>query len=126
MFKLEDGDKDIKCEWNEDDVDITNCRPLQRLSVALKYYSMLDIMGNAEHSNIFSHFINEVYVQTLDDYNHLISEHSEHLNEIKVALINKHNFKRCHLSKCCFTSRHHQSQRIERNDDGKDIALVVC
>ena len=57
---------------------------------------------------LWNKFVNEVYDNLIDDYIHLNNHHSHELERINDEITNKHSiFNACKISKCIFTSRHH-------------------
>eukprot|EP01084_Bolivina_argentea_P279992 478746_1 len=98
-----------KCEKTENTFDIIKkCTPLQRLVSGLKYYSLLNISTNTIHQDIFANFIDEIYCELIDDYNHLDDIHNDQLEQIHQMLIQSKTFTKCQINKCAFTARHHQ------------------
>ena len=99
--------------------DHTNCTSIRRLLAALKYFSVLNITNNRNRCDIFNDFINDVYGrQLLDDYTHLLNEHSQELQKIHASIINTKQFSKCEIKTCHFTSRHQGSghQEIDANN----------
>ena len=106
---------------NDECTNCIKCTPINRLLSALKYYSMLDIVNNTKHQDIFNDFINNIYGQQLiNDYIHLINEHAQDLEEIHSSIINNKMFSKCNIKTCHFTSRHESEKD---NDGNKKNAL---
>ena len=62
----------------------------------MKYYSILNIVNNKKHQDIFNDFINDIYGhQLLDDYTHLLNEHGQELQEIHESIINNKILSKC-------------------------------
>eukprot|EP01084_Bolivina_argentea_P065726 119813_1 len=104
-----------ECNNKKDDL-VASCSALHRISCCLKYYSILDIIHNINHHDMFNHFINDIYDRLLDDYIHLINHHSHQLSEINQTLVHKYQFVQCDISTCVFTLQHHAIQIDENND----------
>ena len=103
---------DIQCDKNSNNIKnpIENCQALNRLISALEYYSNLEIISNQIHQDIFMQFIDNIYSQLLNDYNHLIRVHETDLEDINKWIIDPEfstfRIKECDLRTCNFTSRH--------------------
>eukprot|EP01084_Bolivina_argentea_P295965 509665_1 len=112
-------DEDDECEQDSNDNTIQNCSSLNRLCSGLKYYSLLDIINNIDHMNIFNNFIHDVYKTTLlDDFTHLVQKHGNHIQKINDELINTNKFKQCNINKCSFSTRHY---RMETNTNNNNV-----
>eukprot|EP01084_Bolivina_argentea_P260799 440550_1 len=101
VFKKEDCANESICKNNT----YQDCIAMNRLFASLIYYSMLDIINNRKHKNIFNHFMNEVYHQFVNDAIHLNTQHSHELEQINEELTE------CNMSSCQYTSRHHDQQQ---------------
>eukprot|EP01084_Bolivina_argentea_P054605 100134_1 len=95
-----------KCDGDNSLESMNQCVSLNRLLCALKYYTLLDIIKNIQHRDIFSHFITDIYDSFLNDYIHLINHHTNHLYELNKSLT-ENKFTLCNIKKCQFTARHH-------------------
>lgn len=84
------------------------CNPLQRLISAIKFYSSLDLNDNTDKTR-FMDFFNNIYVNLLNDFQHLTSKHHHQIYEINQLLLQSKQYTPCDISKCEYTSRHHQS-----------------
>eukprot|EP01084_Bolivina_argentea_P238718 401080_1 len=113
IFKQE-NDNDYECNRN----DYMQCKPMKRLFAALKHYSMLNITGNQMDKEVWNRFVNEIYGNFIDDYIHFNNEHSHELETIHNEIINgKTILNPCKISKCAFTSRHHeQTSKTNENE----------
>ena len=87
------------------------CDHLNRILHALKYYRLLDLENNPSNHHIFANFCNVVYPQLLNDYQHIISTHSDQLEAIHEQLIKDDNFGECDLLKCALFRRHQENSR---------------
>ncbi len=116
IFKQEniDNNDNDKCE------SIDNCISIQKLSVALKYYELMDIINNISHRDAFTNFIIEIYHKFLDDFTHLVNHHSNHLNDIYIHLINTNKFNECKMANCVYTARHYHHRRDVDKDGNVD------
>ena len=116
-FKEEQDDNDeCKADVNSNIAD--ECLGVKRLCTALKYFSLMDIINNKQHRDIFSHFVNTVYTNILDDNTHLVQAHGNHIQNINESLLNSAIFSECDIRKCAFTARHH---RVNKNGDDVDV-----
>ena len=92
----------------ESDIILGKCQSMKRMINALSYYQSIkeNITDQATQNIAFAVYFNEEYMEFLDDYNHIISTHSEHLETIYAHL------DPCNLSKCKLVPRY-----INRDDD---------
>merc|ERR550539_2343954 len=81
---------------------INNCSSLNRLSVALRYYSHLKVKKDEDDREIFASFVNEVYEEMVDDSNHLMLCHRDQMQQIADLF----GLKCENMKSCQFTSRH--------------------
>ena len=85
---------------------------MNRLIHALKYYKLLKIANDTSTHKIFTEFCCNVYVKVLDDYNHILMTHSNHLQEIYKQVINSEHFgPSCSMDKCIIFKRHYNKDR---------------
>eukprot|EP01084_Bolivina_argentea_P149012 260404_1 len=98
------------CDKDSDNV-VQNCSSLARISHCLQYYSMLDITTNAKDQNTFEYFLQNIYNGMLNDYVHLIREHSHQLGHIRDCLVDSNKMQVCDVSKCIYTTRHHRKDK---------------
>eukprot|EP01084_Bolivina_argentea_P211245 359357_1 len=111
-FRIDDLD-DLHCN----NKDYTQCQAMKRLLAALKYYSMLEIIDNKNDRELWNNFINQIYLNLIDDYIHFNNHHSHELENINTQITNKESiFNPCDVSKCAFTSRHH-NQTSQTNEN---------
>jgi len=99
-----DDTRNGECE----DQDFRACLSMQRLLVALKYYSTLNILDSEDDLRRFQHFVFKVYTNNnfVDDYVHLSMKHEHQLEEIQTHFVQQHMQNECDLSKCVYTARH--------------------
>merc|ERR1712154_429956 len=72
---------------NNECTNLVKCTSISRLIASLKYHSMLDIVNNTKHQEIFAHFINNIYSQQLlSDYTHLVTKHGQDLEDIHSSI----------------------------------------
>ena len=99
--------------------DFRNCVSIKRLLASLNYYTVLDIVKNEQHRNIFSNFFDTIYnVELLNDYNHLINNHGQQLEQMNASLV------KCDIKTCNFTTRHQDREdkhRFDRNNHNKNV-----
>eukprot|EP01084_Bolivina_argentea_P304012 524977_1 len=67
----------------ETKIDIKSCDYLCRILHALQFYKPLNNLNNPSND-----FCLDNYTQIVDDYSHIISSHSEQIEEINNQLIN--------------------------------------
>eukprot|EP01083_Nonionella_stella_P015279 42756_1 len=103
------GDVDL-CIFAKRDESIPTCDPnsadpmegcvaLNRLVVALMYYSRLDIFNNKKDQDMFAAFVSDVYSHCLDDYTHLLSKHKD-VKAISNAVNAKKVLPSCDVTTC--------------------------
>eukprot|EP01083_Nonionella_stella_P055838 147208_1 len=100
---------------------IDKCECLQRIRVAMKHFDLLsdgDGKGD-ENKEIFVSFCNETYKNKhlLDDYCHVIKEHSNDLNQIKDELIDKYQFDACDVNQCHKVKRYYGRRKQQRQEE---------
>ncbi len=89
VYKMED--KDDECKEDIDNV-FEKCLCVKRICMALKYYSLLNIIKNKKHQNVFNKFINDIYPNILEDKTHLMQKHSHQIENIYESLIQNNIF----------------------------------
>ena len=58
--------------------DYSGCKALQRLFVALKYYTKLKAQNDGDNEQIFCDFMDQAYkTHVYDDYHHFIQHHPQ-------------------------------------------------
>ena len=103
-----------KCDNPEMDKDSNNhCNPLKRLSAILNIYHKLDIVKNQLHQNMFMQLMTTMYTSFLDDFNHLLIKHKDHLQNIHESMTAADQHGICDIERCKFTMRRF-------GDDGAD------
>ena len=107
-------DTNHDCDTNNDNSHHT-CIALLRLMKALEYYSMIDIANNSKHQDLFLDFMQKIYHQFVNDYIHLINDHSQQIETIYQSLQDKQQI--CDITKCEYTSRHHQNSVTKLSDE---------
>ena len=93
---------------------ISQCDHLQRILHGVKYYRLLNLDDNPSNIAIFDSFCNEVYNQILNDYQHVISVHSDHLEQINDELLRNDELGTCEAAKCASFRRYYDSSRRRR------------
>ena len=104
---------DITIFKNEEASNCTNgdfkqCEAINRLSVALKYYSKLNVKNDANDREILRSFM-DIYTQMVDDNNHLLSVHGDQLHQIHGYFSQNGG---CAMKECVATQRHFASESI--------------
>ena len=94
-----DSDDDNNVYDNNYTINVNDCDYLQRMLHGLKYYDLLNLDAISD-ADIFINFCINVYPQILNDYQHIISTHSDHLEEIHEQLIRGKAFGRCDHQTC--------------------------
>ena len=86
---------------------INNCQYLSRVLGAIKYTQSLhqNMENEATKAVAMEMYINEEYRTCLDDYNHIITTHSDHLEDIYQQL------HKCKLSNCFMAKRCNNNDR---------------
>ena len=111
-------------------MDFAKCSTLNRLFSCLRKYTLLQIKQSYQHNQIFEHFINNNYniKQLLDDYNELISCHSDYLQEINLYLVEQKSFQKCDdIKHCQYSNRHHRvndNQYVDNEEEKKSSAII--
>eukprot|EP01084_Bolivina_argentea_P132659 234112_1 len=116
---------DEKCTLNEDNINedqvVVKCSHLLRIAVSLQYYQLLSSFTDNKESisrDIFIEFMTNTYTTFLNDYIHLISNHSSHILAIGNDLKKYHKFRQCEINKCKFTQRRYRNR--DRGNDEND------
>jgi len=119
IFKTEYDDFCHSKKSENTDNPMEDCICLKRLFIALKYYSLLNIIDNEIHREVFINFVKEVYNNNLiNDYIHLITDHQH-----QIELIYKTFPQKCDIKQCQFTSRHHKTSSSDNNSKLSDPLL---
>ena len=91
--------------FNEDNgkINITKCDHLQRMLLALNYYQKLRMHNDnssTKTNEIFISFCDKSYGELLNDYEHIITKHEEHLEEINAQILKDNKHGHCDLFEC--------------------------
>eukprot|EP01084_Bolivina_argentea_P044915 82660_1 len=100
--------------------DHKQCKSMTRLLVALKYYSMLNIIENEDDVEFFTEFMHDIYYELINDYIHFNNHHTHELENINNDLINNKRyllFSKCEISSCEYTARHHNTKTTKNKLD---------
>ena len=100
---------------------IQNCKSLSNLLDALKYYKSTqeNFKDEATVNMAMEIYFNEEYKNFLEDYNHIICTHSEHLEEIHKQL------GKCEISQCKMAHRYSNDIRRKGVDEIKSDNQVI-
>eukprot|EP01084_Bolivina_argentea_P020279 37728_1 len=102
---------------------ISSCQCLQRICVGMKYFNWSGNHNNKTET--FVQFCIETYKDFLNDYIHIIKNHSNDFKCINDELINKYGFNACDISKCDKFGRHFardmKTETQENATDAHDI-----
>ena len=91
--------------------DIDECMHLQRMLTALSYYQDLDL-DISEDKDEFMNFCENIYVECLNDYQHILSQHSQQLETIHEKITNDKKIGlNCEYNKCKSFHRYYDSER---------------
>ena len=90
---------------------IQDCSHLYKMLHALKYYTLLNLDNNPSNHYIFMNFCENVYKNILHDYQHIITVHSNQLEQIHAQIIVNRNFDDCDHSKCVLFKRYYDNSR---------------
>ena len=71
---------------------VEGCDALKRLICALHYYNEFDLINNENDRDTFNHFIFNIYTNLINDYIHLVDDHSNHIQQITEWLEKDGNF----------------------------------
>ena len=91
---------------DESNRTIDNCACIDRVIIALKYYSTLNIKLSKQGQDTFVNFIETIYTNYLNDIIHLTTIHGPDLQDINQLFVNKYKFKICDINQCTLTNRH--------------------
>eukprot|EP01083_Nonionella_stella_P204882 746588_1 len=106
------------CDSNSAD-PMGGCVALNRLVVALMYYSRLDIFNNKKDQDMFAAFVSDVYSHCLDDYTHLLSKHKD-VKAISNAVNAKKVLPSCDVTTCPSILGHpHQDTNSQLSMDNR-------
>lgn len=101
---------------------VKKCRQLQRIIECLKFYQSLDIMHSDDDKNKMMHFFKNKYKSTLNDYIHIVTEHSDDLECIFNLIISDYNLNCCNFIGCSMLRRHH---RDRTKDEAKNKLMII-
>eukprot|EP01084_Bolivina_argentea_P318559 552471_1 len=106
----------------ETKIDIKSCDYLCRILHALQLYKSLNNLNNPSNDNIniWTDFCLDKYTQIVDDYSHIISSHSEQIEEINNQLINDQTIGNCIASNCTLLTRYYGRRRSDDIHEAKN------
>ena len=102
------------CTIDQYQFDINHCILLRRMTTALQYYQDLKAKDILSNNDEFIYFCKNVYVECLNDYQHIISTHSQHIDAIYEQIIDLFGY--CDHSKCQSLTRHYDARRNTTKD----------
>eukprot|EP01084_Bolivina_argentea_P168998 292986_1 len=102
---------------------INNCSHLKRLVHGLEYYTKLGATNDEFNEDAFDTFYNKQYQNALNDYIHLVTVHSEHLESINVDLIQNYSLASCDVTNCSLSARHYRFRNKNRKKQRKQINI---
>eukprot|EP01084_Bolivina_argentea_P144197 253066_1 len=96
---------------------LTDCSYLLRLSNALKYYNSLKLPQNTNKRNKFIDFCVNHYSMFVEDYIHLICNHSHSFHQISIAFQCDYNLNQCCYDayQCPWTQQHYLNHNNKHN-----------
>ena len=101
---------------------IDGCDGIKRLIAAITYYQKLNVVDNQNDQEIFRNFIMNVYGNNfLNDYNHLVHDHRNDLEEIYKELQDTKAIKCDEGIKNCQKSIRHNQENIMK----KVIIMII-
>eukprot|EP01084_Bolivina_argentea_P304164 525239_1 len=97
------------------DGTICNCLSLTRLCIGLKYYEISKQNPDVNTTDMFDSFNNSIYTSLLNDYIHVMKQHSssEQIIDIQNELETKYHIKKCNVQRCINLQRHYRSREKE-------------
>ena len=96
-----------KCFGELYEPEPSDCDCLYRILIALKYYSTLKLDDSTLNDDILISFCDTVYPQFLNDYQHVICNHSHQLRDINDKIIEDTydiELGDCNYSQCALLS----------------------
>ena len=105
-----DGNKCFGNDENQTNINIEDCNAFNRLVCALKYHSSLN-------NEQFNELCIKHYQNTLDDYIHFMTQHSNQIEQINKILPQNNNVNKCTSSKCNIFNRHYRRRDLMSNDE---------
>eukprot|EP01083_Nonionella_stella_P205330 747807_1 len=94
---------------------ISNCLFLKRLVICLSYFDTLDITNNKTDQNKLELFCVDTHKSLLNDYIHLMTQHSGDLHEISQSYTKQYGVSGCTTSRHCEVAiRSRRHRRLQR------------
>eukprot|EP01083_Nonionella_stella_P015938 44583_1 len=104
-----------QCSANKPLID--NCFFVKRLVVGLSFYDTLDISNHHKDEDKLIAFCKSTHKSILNDYIHLMTEHSNDLIEIHESCAKRFNASNCNGSRQCALAVRHQSNRSRKKQN---------
>eukprot|EP01083_Nonionella_stella_P063988 166363_1 len=92
------------------------CEHVDNVMKCLCFYQSLDIENNVSDRDEMVRTLNDRCKAFLDDYVHMILNHSHEIEAIYHIILSMPNMNECELSNCAFSMRHHRDREKEAND----------
>jgi len=105
----------------KDNIDINKCSHLRRMLIAIKYYKLLDLTPNTSNNKIFTSFYSDIYKELINDYQHIISIHSQQYEIIYDKIISNKQYGPCNYHKCKLLYRYYNPMRMTSNTSSLSI-----
>ena len=93
---------------------IQQCQCTTRIIYALKYYQTLNLNHDENDRQRMIKFFKERYVQLLDDYIHIVTQHNDtiQLEEIFEIMLTEYGMNQCQILNCSLAIRHYRDKSI--------------
>eukprot|EP01084_Bolivina_argentea_P054606 100136_1 len=114
--------RDSKQQCNKQKPFTENCLAINRIIHGLTYYNTLNIEKYTDDQNHLIEFCKRVYTELLNDYIHLMTEHSDsdNLQDINQSLVHNYNIS-CDMLDCALSLRHNRRRNASRTKVNKSV-----
>eukprot|EP01084_Bolivina_argentea_P146032 255821_1 len=82
--------------------NLNDCKHVERVMAALKYYNSIDII---KHQEELITFVTKQYLTLVDDWHHLVIVHENNISHIYNLLLKKYDILECKIHKCVMVQR---------------------
>ena len=114
----------VECAGSEHTVSITDrCSCLNRLCAAFKYIGTLEArrdLDEEERKMVFLKFCHDIYKSVINDFVHLVEEHSDDILRISEEWTGQFGLVKCYVTDCALTNRHCGRRGLGIRDDRND------